>query len=73
MVISLVMGLENQQVDYTDAFFQAPLDQNMYVELPKGFESSNMVLLLQQSVYGLRQRPLNFCKHLRQGLESRGF
>jgi hypothetical protein len=69
----MVLQLENQQVDYTNAFCQAPLDQTVFVELPSGFESPNKVLLLQKSVYGLRQSPLNFYKHLRQGLESRGF
>ena len=32
-----------------------------------------MVLHIWQSVYGLRQSPLNFYKHLREGLEDRGF
>jgi hypothetical protein len=45
----------------------------VYVELLAGFEAPNKVLLLKKSVYGLRQSPLNFYKHLRQGLESRGF
>ena len=43
------------------------------MELHQGFEILNMVLHLQKSVYGLRQSPLNFYQHLRQGLESRGF
>ena len=67
------MALCTQHVDYTNAFCQAPLDQTVYVELPRGFEMQGMVLELQQSVYGLRQRPLNLYRHLREGLESRGF
>ena len=43
------------------------------MELPTGFDTPNKVLLLKQLVYGLRQSLLNFYKHLRQGLESRGF
>ena len=58
--LSLVLGLETQQVDYTNAFYQVPLEQTVFVELPRGFEVPNMALLLQQSVYGLRQSPLNF-------------
>ena len=73
MILSITMGLYTQQVDYTNAFCQAPLDQVVYVELPRGFERKHMVLELQQSVYGLKQSPLNFYRHLRQGLESRGF
>ena len=71
-VLSLIIHLNTQQVDYTNAFCQAPLDQTVFVELPHGFEIPNMVLHLQRSVYGLRQSPLNFYRHLLQGLESRG-
>ena len=73
LVLSIVMVLCTQQVDYTNTFCQASLDQTVYVELPRGFEQHGMVLELQQSVYGLRQSPLNFYRHLRQELESRGF
>ena len=71
--LSMILDLETQQVDYTNAFCQVPLDQTVFVELPAGFESPNKVLLLQISVYGLRQSPLNFYNYLRQCLESRGF
>ena len=54
LVLSLILGLQTQQVDYTNAFCQAPLEQTVFVELPRGFEVPNMVILLQQSVYGLR-------------------
>ena len=60
-------------MDYTNIFFQVPLKQTVFVELPRGFEYPNKVLLLIQLVYGLRQSPLIFYKHLRQGIESRGF
>ena len=66
------MGLCTQQVNYTNDFFQAPIDQTVYVEFSRGFEQPNMVLELQRSVYGLKQNPLNLYRHLRQGLESRG-
>ena len=68
-----MFNLATQQVDYTNAFCQAPIEQTVFVDLPQGFEVPNKVLLLKQSVYGLRQSPLNFHRHLRQGLESRGF
>ena len=73
LVMSIVFNMCTQQVDYTSAFCQAPLDQTVFVELPGGFEAPNKALLLKQSVYGLRQSPLSFYKHLRQGLECRGF
>ena len=73
LVLSLTLSLYTQQVDYTNAFCQDPLDQTVFVELPQGFEIPNMVLHLQKSVYGLSQSPLNFYRHLREGLESKGF
>lgn len=73
LVLSIVMVLYTQQVSYTNAFCQAPLDQTIYVELLRGFEQQGMMLELQQSVYGLRQSPLNVYHHVRQGLESREF
>ena len=73
LVMSLILSFNTQQTDYTNAFYQAPLENNVFVELPQGFEIPNMVLHLQKSVYVLRQSPLNFYRHLRQGLESRGF
>ena len=60
LVISILLQLQTQQVDYVNTFCQASLDQTLFVELPSGFEVSNKVLLLEQSVYGLRQSPLNF-------------
>ena len=72
-VMFLVLKLDTQQVDYNNAFCQAPLDQNVYVELSHGFEVPNIVLPLRQSAYGLRKSPLDFYKHLREGLEYRDF
>ena len=54
-------------------YFQALIDQTVCVGLSKGFEVPNKVFRLHKSVYGLRQSPLNFCKHLRDRLESRRF
>ena len=73
LILSMILDLETQQVNYTIAFSQAPLEQTVFVELPAEFESPNKVILLQKSVYELRQSPLNFYKHLWQGFESREF
>ena len=73
LVISLVFNLATQQVDYNNAFCQDPIAQTVCVELPSGCEVPNKVLLLNQSVYGLRKSPLNFYRHLKQRLESKAF
>lgn len=68
------MGVYKQHLDCTNIFYQALLDQTVYIELPRGLEQLGMVLELQQCVYWLRQSPLNFYHHLRQGMvESRNF
>ena len=38
LILSMVLNLETQQVDYTNAFFQAPLEQTVFVKLPAGFK-----------------------------------
>ena len=53
--------------------FQDPWSQPPLLNYQGGVEIPNRVLLLQQSIYGLKQSPLNFYNHLRQGLASRGF
>ena len=53
-VLSIVLDLHTQQVDYTNAFCQAPLEETVYVELPEGYKIPNKVLLLKKSFYGLR-------------------
>ena len=47
LVISLVFNLATQQVDYTNAFYQAPIDQTIFVEMTKGFGFPNEVLALK--------------------------
>jgi hypothetical protein len=60
-------------VDYTNAFVQARLDENVYMELPKLYGQQGKVLKLKRSVYGLAQSPLNWFMTLREGLERQGF
>ena len=55
------------------AFFQAPIEENVYVRLPRGFEQNGKCLKLLKSVYGLRQSPYNWYQKLKKGLEDRGF
>ena len=73
LVISLYLGMKSRQVDYTNAFVQAPIETEVYIEYPKLFERKGYVLKLKRSVYGLRQSPKNFYTFLREGLEARGW
>jgi Reverse transcriptase (RNA-dependent DNA polymerase) len=60
LVLSVVLGLYMVQVDYTLAFVQVDIDDEIYIEMPRKFEIDRHVLRLNKSVYGLEQTPLNF-------------
>lgn len=75
LILSIILGLATQQVDYTAAFVHAPIDRppdwdkmtpeeqdrcGVYVQMPRGFSQPGMVLKLKKSLYGLRQSPRNF-------------
>ena len=76
----LTMILSNnwttKQVDYTNAFAQATLEEQVYIEPPKGFgfkTNVDRVLHLVKSLYGLKQAPKTFFEKLKRGLEQHGF
>jgi hypothetical protein len=79
MMLCLVAnsGLATKQVDFSNAFVHAELakDENIYVALPRGFETKNeteKVLKLRRSLYGLVQAPLYWGNHLKAALEAEG-
>ena len=52
--------LELRQLDVPQAFTQASLDEDVYMEMPEGFEVPGMVCHLKKSLYGLKQSPRNW-------------
>jgi hypothetical protein len=71
MLLTTVLqeGWNTKQVDYTNAFAQAELDEEVYVEPPKLFEIRSgkyLVLKLLKSLYGLKQAPRTFFEKLRK-------
>lgn len=52
--------LEMQQYDVPQAFPRADLEEEVYMELPEGFEQLGKVLKLLRSLYGLKQAPRNW-------------
>ena len=78
LVLTLVLlnGWATRQVDYTNAFAQAEMPENVFVEPPKLFEpksGKDLVLKLLKSLYGLKQAPRTFFEKLRAGLLERGY
>ena len=78
LLLTLVLseGWCTRQVDYTNAFSQADLKEEVYIEPPRGFQrkdSKDLVLKLNKSLYGLRQAPKSFFDKISEGLVERGF
>jgi hypothetical protein len=73
LILSQVLNLSTKQVDYTAAFIHAPIQDTVYVQMPRGFAEAGKVLKLRKSLYGLKQSPRNFFQHLKQNLENCGF
>ena len=72
----LTEGWVTRQVDYTNAFAQAELKEDVYVECPRLFgpaSGKDKVLHLRKSLYGLRQAPRTFFEKLKAGLQERGW
>ena len=73
MILTVSLGLVSKQVDYTLAFCHAPVNSEVYVEMPRLFEKPGHVLRLKKNLYGMKEAPLNFFLHLKKNLEARGF
>ena len=61
---SISQGWKTKQVDFSNAFVQAELEEDVYIGLPSGFEGpegqdrKEVVLKLNKSLYGLVQAPM---------------
>ena len=53
-------NMELRQLDVPQAFTQAALQEDVYMEMPEGFEVDGMVCHLKKSLYGLKQSPRNW-------------
>ena len=62
--LSLVAKWDHElvQLDVPSAFLHADLEEDVYMELPEGYEQPGMVCKLHKSLYGLKQSPRNWDK-----------
>jgi Reverse transcriptase (RNA-dependent DNA polymerase) len=78
MILSATAGWKSRQVDFTNAFCQAPQKDLIFVELPQYYkpascEGKDVVLRLKKSLYGQVTSPKLFWEHLQKGMLKLGF
>jgi hypothetical protein len=67
--MAAIHGWHTTQIDYVLAFPQAPVERDLYMEVPKGFkvdgaEGGECVLQLHRNVYGQKQASRVWSKYL---------
>jgi len=78
IVFSILFNRAMRQIDFIMAFPQAPIEMDMYMELPKGIEtkhgnSKDHVLKLLQNIYGQKQAGRVWNHYLTSKLLEIGF
>jgi len=89
LLLSSLLGLKSRQVDYTQAFPQAPLEDPVYMRLPQGWfvdskgrltphldpthNDTTHYIRLKRNLYGCRQAARNWFAYLTKGLLAHGF
>ena len=84
LILSITLRLDTMQVDYVSAFCQAPIKEDVYIEMPQGWQTLNHIriienfkkdhiLKLRRSLYGLCQSPRIFFLFLKGDLQAVGF
>ena len=73
LCIAASEGLKTRQVDFSNAFVQATLTEEVFKTLPQGFladtDEPDVVLKLHKPLYGLVQAPMHWGNHLKGALE----
>jgi hypothetical protein len=83
LLLSNVLNLKSRQVDYTQAFPQASLDDEVFLRIPQGwfvkdgklrqhenprFNDTHYYMKFKRNLYGCKQAARNWFLHLTQGL-----
>ena len=75
LTLSIICSLKTQQVDYSNAFAQVEIKDEVYITLLDGVDApidGNVILKLQKSLYGF-ESPLTRFDKVSTGLKIRGF
>jgi len=76
LAIACVLGFKLHQMDVKSAFLNGFLNEEAYVEQPKGFEDPhfpNHVYKLKKALYGLKQAPRAWYERLTSFLVEKGY
>lgn len=76
MILSIINDLETRSIDFVLAFPQAPLEVDIFMEPPFGFDidgKKGFILKLNKNLYGLKNASQNFWNLLKDGLQARGY
>jgi hypothetical protein len=77
LTLSLLAGWHTRQLDFVLAYPQAPVECDLYMEIPRGFHfqgsRKSHVLQILQNIYGQKQAGRVWNQHLTKGLLARGF
>ena len=78
-IMSLQKKWVTKQIDFTNAFVHAPINHDVYVQLPamfgdtSGIENQTLCSKLNKSLYGLKDAPRLWADYLAKGLDRCGF
>ena len=76
LALSVQFGLQLHQVDVTTAFLDGELEEEVYMQQPKGFSregEEHLVCKLKKSIYGLKKSPRCWNTALDKQLKEMGF
>ena len=74
LTLKMILKLKGKICDIETAFLHGDLDEEIYMEAPKGIGASDdEVVKLEQTIYGLVQSARQFWKKLRDILKTLGF
>ncbi|EAQ84318.1 hypothetical protein CHGG_10722 [Chaetomium globosum CBS 148.51] len=73
LALAARFDLELKQFDAVNAFVNAKIDEDVYMEMPTGYRRPSRVLKLKKALYGLRKSPLLWQEELTATLTKLGF
>jgi hypothetical protein len=73
LTIAAVYDYEIKQIDVVTAFLNAPITEEVYMELPDGYGSDGNVVRLLRAIYGTKQAPHAWNETVNKQMKSCGF